>query len=711
MRALGSMGRSEPCPFSDLEFMILIENEEHKPYFQKLAQLLEFQVVSLGETNTGTHPVFTCLGSKHTSGFHFDTGANPLSRPDLMETPQKLDALQLQPVDTNAEDVPTAPPNQVLKSGRLLKNENSTLFTEYREDMESILDSGDQSLRHARALQLFETRSIDFQKVWSTPILSNPINIKKQYVELLNFFLADMALYFGIRASNTLDIIEALVEKSVFTKNTGDLLKEAIASIYCLRVRLHQFYGEQKEEGYLTGLSGCQLKKMEIGQLDKIYWLILRPLYHFCLPQVMIEKKSVEVVFSDLDLVSVCLDEVCESQGDPGFFIPLIKHIAEGLFATHLDIFKKLSKRSELEPLRQAYLEVLEINQIPEALLGQIRAIPNRAGFRRSFLKKENDLKDKIEAISTPDFHNDKTTSQARLISSRGIRYLKPEIIREILDDSGDLIDSYPESTHAHSVAKSLAGLHFKQKPTHPLMEYAIHNLFFRLCGDLTPPTELVRLEVDGEKPYPVLISATVQGITLKKRLENPLELEKPQWARWTWMLLCSILTRPGDGRTSNYLLDFEDNIFCIDNDISFVVPVVKKSFSCQIHFCSALFCLFQDRPLDPSVLEEFCSLDVDAILLSWIDDVIQKEGEYLSLFTEEERTYLYQEDPNNRFKATILFREGTLAILNTQFVYLQNQLYSLLQQNKTLTPIELLKCIISLSDSSIPTLFRDISL
>ena len=112
-------------------------------------------------------------------------------------------------------------------------------------------------------------------------------------------------------------------------------------------------------------------------------------------------------------------------------------------------------------------------------------------------------------------------------------------------------------------------------------------------------------------------------------------------------------------------------------------------------------FVIFQDRPLDRSVLEEFCSLDVDAILLSWIDDVIRKEAEYLSLFSEEERSRLYEEDPNNRFKATILFREGALATLNTQFAYLQNQLNSPSSTGiKLPTPIELLKYIIALSDS-----------
>ena len=54
--------------------------------------------------------------------------------------------------------------------------------------------------------------------------------------------------------------------------------------------------------------------KSEKDQLEKIYWLILRPLYQSCLPLVLEKKEPVEKVFRNLDLISVCLDEVCASQ-------------------------------------------------------------------------------------------------------------------------------------------------------------------------------------------------------------------------------------------------------------------------------------------------------------------------------------------------------------------------------------------------------------
>jgi hypothetical protein len=50
IRAMGSLGRQESCPYSDLEFMILIQDKAQQPYFLKLVELLEIQIASLGET-------------------------------------------------------------------------------------------------------------------------------------------------------------------------------------------------------------------------------------------------------------------------------------------------------------------------------------------------------------------------------------------------------------------------------------------------------------------------------------------------------------------------------------------------------------------------------------------------------------------------------------------------------------------------------------
>jgi tetratricopeptide (TPR) repeat protein len=91
IRAMGSIGREEMCPYSDLELMVLIEDEIYLPYFTRLIQILEIQIVSLGETQR-KFPFFTCLSEPNRSGLHLDN--SPLQECRLMQTPLKMAELQ-----------------------------------------------------------------------------------------------------------------------------------------------------------------------------------------------------------------------------------------------------------------------------------------------------------------------------------------------------------------------------------------------------------------------------------------------------------------------------------------------------------------------------------------------------------------------------------------------------------------------------------------
>ncbi|MBF5059957.1 hypothetical protein NEPTK9_001481 [Candidatus Neptunochlamydia vexilliferae] len=203
-------------------------------------------------------------------------------------------------------------------------------------------------------------------------------------------------------------------------------------------------------------------------------------------------------------------------------------------------------------------------------------------------------------------------------------------------------------------------------------MEYAIYNLTSRLSGEAPPLTELARLEPPGQKTYPILISQTIPGENLKTALsKKALKLDRKHL---TWNLLTAILTRPGDGRTSNYILN-QGKLHCIDNDIAFVAPIVKNWGRSTINFCSVLFCIDPQFKLHPEVVKNFLNLDPQLILTSWVKDLEAKEKKYTSLFTLKQRQRLYNEDQENQFTPTLLFREGEMATLCTQFKKLQEVL------------------------------------
>ncbi|MGZ3633080.1 MAG: hypothetical protein ACXWM7_01965, partial [Parachlamydiaceae bacterium] len=370
----------------------------------------------------------------------------------------------------------------------------------------------------------------------------------------------------------------------------------------------------------------------------------------------------------------------------PSIIKQIARHLTKDELKTHVFYFSSLSQASK-DDLRTLYLKEIDDPAIREPLL----QIPNVAGVRLAFAENLQTLEDIFLSLTAPSYIDGPKVSVS--LYSRELRYLKPEIVKEIME--GDNLCSQYKS--AHRVCRLQVGdvdLHFKQKPSHPLMEYAIHNLTSRLAGNCTPPTVLVRFDLLN-KSYPVLISQTIPGVALDA--SQPLDNKQ-----WTWMLLAAILTRPGDGRPSNYTVH-NQNIYCIDNDISFVEPVISAWNGRTVQFCSALFCLKPlDTPLNREVLQEFVSLDGAAILDGWIEDVIAKEQEYTALFSEAERKQLFEEDPKTACTFTILFREGTLANLNLQLWRLQTCIQKSFEEGSRLTVGDLLKQLISLREASI---------
>ncbi len=133
IHAMGSIGRMEPCPFSDLELMILVKDISEKTltYFKTLCHILDFQVRALGETSTH-NLVFSCIHSKNPSGFHLDSGPHVYA--DLLNTPERMAATQ-----RSETTDPASAENMLLKSSSLFKNDDD-LAKSYEKAMISVLN-------------------------------------------------------------------------------------------------------------------------------------------------------------------------------------------------------------------------------------------------------------------------------------------------------------------------------------------------------------------------------------------------------------------------------------------------------------------------------------------------------------------------------------------------------------------------------------------
>ncbi|WP_042280445.1 hypothetical protein [Candidatus Protochlamydia sp. R18] len=713
LRAMGSLAKEEICPYSDLEWCILIEKIEHRSYFVKLARLLELQIIGLGEDPAKGLPVFTCIGVKHRSGLHIDSGGNPAIDIDLINTPDGLAQMQ------KMEEYPSNSHSNTLRKTISFHQNGLELCDSYQKKMSAYLDKKlpqtKEIRRKSQALQLLTDRLETYEEMWHDPFQGQVIDLKKHYSELLNHFLNDLSLYFDIEGSNTLDLIDNLVKEKYLTSESGFLLQEAVAAVYLKRVGLHFKHKEQKEEVSLEELGS----EREI--FEKVYWLVLRPLYRKL-------KHGISKLDSDFQYIDLFQGTYYDEELQPGevenlkpWMTHFVHHLVSRQRANALDpdqawlwheaYYQRLSHMTFAEPLREIYLNVL--NSYPEegnlaALSAHLASIPNPNGVRQSQRLEEEQFQQAILTMTTgqPDPDNPFQV-KIRCPAVPHARYLNQAMCEQILEVTGNLKRQYKNS--AHPVASASYGgyqLHFKQKPTHPLLEYAIHALTARIAGHLSPPTQLARFEVDikGKKRiYPVLISKTIQGQTL----ENANQLDVKQL---TWACLCALLTRPGDGRFPNYVVEEGTRrIFCVDNDISFVEAVIHYYFGHKVQFSSALFCLDAKYHLDPEVLEAFIHLKPNLILNSWLEDLIQKDESYrtLQLFTPEEEKRLYEEDLEDRFKGTLLLRSGTVTNVLVQFYHLQDGLRQALKAKKNLTPLDLLSYLVSLRGSQMQTLDR----
>lgn len=521
---------------------------------------------------------------------------------------------------------------------------------------------------------LFTFLFADYMKIWKEPF--NPskgiVNIKKQFVDPLHGLLRDMAFYFDINKNNPLEIVDFLMNQGCFTLDSGELLKECISAL--------STFQEHDELSLEPNLS---FRTMTLNQkllLEKTYWLVLHPLYHFL--EINLEQQrlnDLKLFFQQIDLVQTAFQSKFPLLPDA-----LVRHIAlhhcrtKASLETHLHYFKALSKHTK-ESLRECYFNALEesLSQENASEIFQILLnVPNKSGLRIGFSRNLKKLEAGLEKM-TDRLENGQTVAIAlpSLFPVRS-RHLKHSLIEQLGEGK-----SYRMQFGEYD-------FQFKQMPYHPLMEYAIHNLTSRIAGRVTPANLLVRFDVYKgleKKSYPVLISETIQGKSLSDEWQNIIPNQS-----YTWNLLCSILTHPGDGRFSNYIIDDTQNLFCLDNEYSFV----ELADQGKVQFCSALFSSMPlETHLDQEVLKEFAALDIDAILLGWIEDVIRKEKEYMNLF---------HKSVEGDFTPTILFREGALATLYLQFWSLQNAIQQALDKKETVAAGDLLNELVSLTDESI---------
>lgn len=670
-----------------------------------------------GETNPKHQGIFD-FGQK--SGLEIDHQANPATNPNLIDI---LDKMFLQPADFDRENLKAY--KAKLRSVSLHTNGS---FKIPQADLKEW------------ARSLLEMRHASFKEIGSQFSQATEWQIKEQFAEPLFHFIGDLGVYYGMEQTNTLDLIDVF---PCFNEITKALLKQAAGFLYNLRVRLHLSAGALEERASQTPSHTIPtLTQAEINRLQEIYKLLLKPLYGVTIDSLLDDPGTT----TPIDLLVPALRKPNKRT---------VMSIAR--FTTEHSAKKSLSEQltlhqryyDMLQDPRSLKLRKLYIRTISDRAARSLSVLPNRAGFRESRRIEMSRLQKKLKAITTSDpasgvqivcpllsqgaldqmvYHRimpkveaklgEQTSTPKEQALTHPPLYLTREAASELIVSNtskrgarltsdnlkpGHIKKQYLDSLH--NVA-STGGLHFKERPFQPLMEALVHSLTHRILGAGSPPAILARIEIapgplnSGKERliYPVQISETVQG----ERLTDTSDLDL---SHLTHMRLCEILTKPLDGRISNYLIEKASRkVYCIDADVSLGEPVLLKRDGRKITFCSALFTLDPKRyPFVEEALVQFSQLEPDLIIADLIQELLNLESHYRALFPKTETVILkelYEKDRDRLFTPSLLLPQGTLGTLCLQFYRLQDELRDLEKRKEIMrSPLSLLRKLVSLKD------------
>lgn len=285
IRLMGELGRQESGYYPQLEYFILISDEKHRPYFLKFAQLLELQMILMGETQSTQCLTFTTKNSRKTVGFHIADQGNPSRHPEkLIRTPgHMVDHLREL---KQAKDYRADPLGANLLFSYQISGTSVDLYSDFETEAEAYLDrkSGTSTFRQLFALECLRYRSKYFRIRWKTPFARDvkTINLHGQYTFFIDGFLRDLALYFNLSHTGSQDLVDNLVAKHVLNRESGETLKKIMVDVFKIRLRLEKLYRAQNGVVSFPRAELPQVNPMtndEFYPLARSYCEVLFPLY------------------------------------------------------------------------------------------------------------------------------------------------------------------------------------------------------------------------------------------------------------------------------------------------------------------------------------------------------------------------------------------------------------------------------------------------
>lgn len=291
---LGSMSRGEMAPYSDIEFAILIKenNCQTQGYFRRLSELLHLKIINLGESKydpirpRNKENGFTSSHNCTPHGFSLDAaGLSPLGKKGLYEligTPKELAYFQTEEwhVRTVGSEVTLV---NALTTYSLIMGEES-LVADYENQILTILKTRPrwfkrEKLREKRALELLKDHLKDFEpRLQEERLIIRAFNVKTDLYRPIQMIIGVLRLYYGLAKQNTFDLLCELVNQKIMSTEIAQILQKTLTHIVSLRLRVHLFYENELENLYYSRGSNDEdaqglyvVQEEEVALLQEVY--------------------------------------------------------------------------------------------------------------------------------------------------------------------------------------------------------------------------------------------------------------------------------------------------------------------------------------------------------------------------------------------------------------------------------------------------------
>ena len=249
--SIGSLAREEMTPYSDIEYLLLIENENELDYFQKLANLFELKIINLGETELikGQNILPPGYPTPVEKGVSLDVHKRANSRHLLIRTPKSLAEFQLPEkyVYEETDHLSSA----LLTTRIIMGNDDGELMQQYYNALDEILDkpygNTKQSLRKIYVKNMLQESNETYKPSLASHDSGALMNVKKDFYRLPNMIIDALALNFKIGNTNTFDRLEILAKVDVLNIRGVKNIQQALSNAMLLRLKVYMKYQCQEE--------------------------------------------------------------------------------------------------------------------------------------------------------------------------------------------------------------------------------------------------------------------------------------------------------------------------------------------------------------------------------------------------------------------------------------------------------------------------------